>query len=558
MRPQAVSEREAWQLIYYIRGVARPPGTHGDASAIHRVAEPLTGLHAVDAGRLLQARQTPEDWLMYSGAYDGWRYSPLKQVSAANVRQLRVQWILQLPGSEVVESTPLVVDGVMFVTGPPNNVFALDAGKGTVLWAYRRQLPDGLRPCCGLVNRGVAISGTRAYLATLDAHLVALDTKTGTVAWDVKLADYDAGYTATGAPLVIGGKVIVGIAGGEYGIRGFLDAYDSGSGRRLWRFNTIPGPGEAGHDSWGGESWKTGGAPTWLTGAYDPELGLVYWGVGNPGPNYDGHPRPGNNLYSNSVVALDVTSGMLRWHFQFTPHDEHDWDAVQIPVLVDRDWRGTRRHLMLWANRNGFYYVLDRATGEFLLAQPFVRQSWADHIDASGRPILRPNTSPTGAGTLVYPGVVGGTNWWSPAYSPQTGYLYVPVLDEGGIFLKQEAVTYRRGEPFVGSTHQGIPEERGFTAVRAIHAETGEVAWDHRFESTPSRHLINGVMATGGGLVFGSDGSSVVGLDAVSGRELWRFQTGGQIWAAPIAYEVGGTEIVAVAAGSTIIAFGLK
>jgi alcohol dehydrogenase (cytochrome c) len=556
MRAQRVTEREAWQLITYLRGRA------GQGRMVSLGPTPLAPellkLRPVDSMRLTEARQTPADWLSYSGGYDGWRYSGLHQITAKNVAGLRVQWILQLHSSEKVEVSPVVADGVMFLTEPPGAVVAVDASTGRQLWFYVHPLPTDLRVCCGQVNRGVAIGGNTLFIATLDAHLIALDARTGSLLWDTKLADYSAGYSGTGAPLVVGNRVIIGIAGGEFGTRGFLDAYDVASGARLWRFNTVPGPGEPGSETWSGDSWRRGAGPTWLTGSYDPKLGLIYWGVGNPGPNFDLSARPGNNLYTNSVIALDVATGKLRWHFQFTPHDEHDWDANQIPVLVDGDWQGRRRPLMLWANRNGFYYVLDRSTGEFLLGRPFVKQTWADSLTASGVPVRRPDTSPSRAGTAVFPSILGGTNWWSPSYSPHTGYLYVPVLELGGIYHKESApYQYRPGEFYVGSTHKPVPADSGWTAIRAIRAETGEVAWDHRLEGRPHL-LVNGVMATAGGVVFGSDVEHLVALDAASGRELWRFNAGGQIWAAPVAFEVGNTQLVVVAAGNSIMAFGLK
>jgi alcohol dehydrogenase (cytochrome c) len=561
MRPQTVSEQEAWQLVTYIRRRAPGPGPLAEGRHSDSIPVLLARWRGVDGARLDRARANPADWLMYSGAYDGWRYTSLTQVSSTNVSRLRVQWILQLPSAaERVETSPVVVDGVMFATVPPSTVFAIDAGTGKVLWSYRRQMPDGLRLCCGQVNRGVAVSGSRVFVATLDAHLVALDAKTGAATWDAKLADYEAGYSATGAPLIVGNNVIVGIAGGEYGIRGFVDAYDAESGQRIWRFNTIPEPGEKGHETWGGESWRTGGAPTWLTGAYDPELGLVYWGVGNPAPAFNAGSRPGSNLFSNSVVALEAATGKLRWYFQFTPHDDHDWDSVQIPVLVDGTWQGRPRRLMLWANRNGFYYVLDRVTGEFLLARPFGKQTWAAGIDSSGTPILRSNTSPTMAGITVYPNATGATNWWSPAYSPQTKLLYVPGAEQGGIYTKT-AVPFRRGESFMGSASQSLTGETAWTGVRAIQAESGKVAWDHRFAIAPgdsTRRPINGVMATAGGLLFTGDGSNLVALDAKTGRELWAFNTGGAMHAAPVVYQVDGAQVIAVAAGSAILAFGLN
>src|SRR5947208_1901036 len=364
-------------------------------------------------------------------------------------------------------------DGVMYVTQPPDKVLALDADTGHVLWSYRRELPGTLPLCCYRSSRGVALLGDRVYVGTLDAHLVALDGRTGTVVWDVAVGDPQAGYSITGAPLAVKGNVIVGVGGGEFGIRGFLDAYDATTGKRAWRFYTVPAPGERGHETWSGASWKTGGAPTWLTGSFDPDSNVVYWGVGNPSPPYQGDERAGDNLYSNSVVAVDADTGTLKWHFQFTPHDEHDWDSCQIPVLADRQFGGTRRRLMVWPNRNGFYYVLDRETGQFLLAREFATQSWADGISPDGRPRVKPGSSPSAKGTLAYPGLLGGSNWVSPAYNPDTGLLYVPTVERGTIFFKGKA-HFTPGALFAGGGHQAVAGASHWTAVRALSVETGE------------------------------------------------------------------------------------
>ena len=368
--------------------------------------------------RLLRAEQDPGNWLTYSASYRSHRFSRLNQINRDNVKNLRLNWVFQFRSLDKVETTPLVVDGIMYVTQPPNDVFALDIRTGRPFWSYKHNLPEKVNVCCGRVNRGLAILGDRLYMGTLDSHLIALDAKTGALIWDVEVADYRAGYSITVAPLAVKDKVIVGIAGGEFGIRGFLDAYDAKTGKRVWRFYTVPGPGEPGNETWEGESWKTGGAPTWVTGSFDPELNLIYWGTGNPGPDYNGEVRKGDNLYSDCVIALDADTGKLKWYFQFTPHDVHDWDATQIPVLVDAEFRGHQRKLMLWANRNAFFYLLDRETGEFLLAKAFARQTWAERIDEKGRPVRKPKTSPTSEGTLVHPAVEGGTNWYSPSYSP--------------------------------------------------------------------------------------------------------------------------------------------
>ncbi|MBI3682186.1 MAG: PQQ-binding-like beta-propeller repeat protein, partial [Acidobacteria bacterium] len=355
--------------------------------------------------QLLKADETPGDWLHYSGDYASHRFSRLAQITPANVKELRVKWVFQRPMREKFETTPLVADGVMYLTVPPNDAYAVDAGTGVKLWEYRRNLPSKIQVCCGQVNRGFAILGDRLFLGTLDAQLIALDRKTGRLLWESELFDYSKGYSVTHAPLVVKDKVIVGVAGGEYGIRGFIDAYYADSGKRAWRFYTVPGPGEFGHDTWESDSWKTGGASVWITGSYDPELNLTYWGTGNPGPDWNGDVRRGDNLFSDSVVALDADTGRRKWHFQFTPHDVHDWDATQLMVLADRPYKGRMRKLLVTANRNGFYYVLDRASGEYLHSIAYVKQDWAMGIDEKGRPMRAPGKLPTPEGNKVYPQV---------------------------------------------------------------------------------------------------------------------------------------------------------
>ena len=357
----------------------------------------------VSFDRIRNAAKEPESWVTYSGNYSAHRFSPLSQIVPGNVDRLEVAWIYQIPSQHKVETTPLVADGVMYISEPPSNVTALDLRTGRPLWSYRRRIADDMRVCCGQVNRGVALLGDLVYIGTVDAYLVALDARTGIPRWETKVAEYTTGHSVTVAPLAVKDKIVVGIAGGEYGIRGFLDAYDALTGKLAWRAWTIPGPGEPGNDSWSGESWKTGGAPTWVTGAYDPDLNLVYWGTGNPGPDWNGDVRKGDNLYSDSVLAIDADTGKLKWHFQFTPHDVHDWDANQVPVLMDGEIRGERRKLLITANRNAFYYALDRTSGQFLLAKPYVKQTWASGVDDRGRPIRLPNTAPTVEGTRVWP-----------------------------------------------------------------------------------------------------------------------------------------------------------
>ncbi|MCE2541392.1 MAG: PQQ-binding-like beta-propeller repeat protein [Acidobacteria bacterium] len=385
-------------------------------------------LRPVTWERLLNAADEPENWLMYSGTLDSKRYSGLEQIHNRNVGNLELKWAYQIPEIDRAETTPLVVDGVMFVTEAPSNVVALDAATGRQYWRYNHELPDDLRICCGRNNRGVAILGETLFMSTLDAHTVAIDARTGNLVWNTETAPHASGYSKTAAPLIVKDQVITGIAGGEYGIRGFLDSYDAASGARNWRTYTIPGPDEPGNQTWLGESWRTGGSPTWITGAYDPDLDLVYWGTGNPGPDWNGEVRLGDNLYSDSVLALDGENGNLEWYFQFTPHDIHDWDAIQVPILGDIRYEGEMRRVMMWANRNAFYYTLDRETGEFLVGKPYALQTWAEGLDENGRPIRVPNMEPSPEGKLVSPTIGGGTNWWSPTFSPRTGLYYVNLL----------------------------------------------------------------------------------------------------------------------------------
>jgi len=552
MPGQDVPDRESWQLVAFVRSLqAEAADTAGAAAPV------VVDFRPVDPAELEQPPRA--DWLTYSGQYAAHRHSPLGQITPANASRLGAAWMLQLPGTitDPIETSPLVIDGIMFLTVPPQQVLAIDLRTHRTRWTWQRRLPDDLAVCCNLVNRGLAVRDRTLYVGTLDAHLVALDGRTGEVLWDVEVAEHAQGYSITGAPLVVGDMVITGIAGGEFGIRGFIDAYDAATGDRRWRFYTVPAPGDPGGETWTADTWQTGGAPTWLTGAYDPALGLLYWGVGNPGPNYTGDTRPGDNLYSNSVVALEAATGRLRWHFQFTPHDEHDWDAVQVPVLADiAVVGGAARPVLIWANRNAFYYVLDRATGELLTVRPFARQTWADSLDVRGRPWTRADARPSRTGTLVWPSVSGATNWWSPSYSPATGLLYVPILERPGIYFAGEAV-HEPGMPFTGSASQGVLGEPFYAAVRALRAATGALAWEYRFPLRTDRSTIGGVLSTASGVVFAGDRNIFYALDARTGRELWSFDTGGLILAGPVTYLVDGRQFVSVAAGKTLIGFAV-
>ena len=504
--------------------------------------------------RLVAAAEEPQNWLMYSGTFDSQRFSGLDQIHIRNVNQLELKWAYQIPALDRAETTPLVVDGVMFVTEAPSNVVALDAATGRQFWRYEHELPEDLRICCGRNNRGVAILGETLYMSTLDAHLVAIDARTGNLLWNREVADHRGGYSKTAAPLVVKDQVVTGIAGGEFGIRGFLDSYDADTGVRAWRTYTIPGPDHPDNQSWSGDSWRTGGSPTWITGSYDPDLDLVYWGTGNPGPDYNGEVRGGDNLYADSALALDGDTGEMAWYFQFTPHDVHDWDAIQIPVLADLDIAGESRRVMMWANRNGFYYTIDRETGEFLLGKPFARQTWAQGLDENGRPIRVPGMFPNEQGIVVSPPAAGATNWMSPTYSPRTGLLYVMSYDgEAQFFIRDEE--YVEGDRFIGGGQQQIlPADEYTSAVRAIDPRTGDRRWEYRVQPW----TWSGLLATAGDLVFGgSTDGYFYALDAVSGEELWHMTVGAQVRAAPISYAVDGKQYVAIAAGNVVYAFGL-
>ncbi|HIE93770.1 MAG TPA: PQQ-dependent dehydrogenase, methanol/ethanol family [Acidobacteria bacterium] len=505
--------------------------------------------------RLLNAADEPENWLMYSGTLDSQHFSGLDQVHNRNVGDLELKWAYQIPQLDRAETVPVVVDGVMFITEAPSNVVAVDAATGRQYWRYNYPLPDDLRICCGRNNRGVAILGETLYMSTLDAHLVAIDARSGNLVWDKELADYRAGYSKTAAPLIVKDEVVTGMAGGEYGVRGFIDSYNAESGELEWRADTIPGPDHPDNQTWAGDSWRTGGSATWITGAYDPDLDLVYWGTGNPGPDWNGDVRMGDNLYSDSAMALNHETGGLEWYFQFTPHDVHDWDAIQVPILADLEFDGEMRKVMMWANRNAFYYTLDRETGEFLVGKPFAKQTWAEGLDSNGRPIRIPGTFPTAEGTTVSPPVGGGTNWFSPAYSPRTELFYVQAYDGEDIFYKRDE-DYVEGDQFTGGGGQRpLPVDNYQSAIRAIDPKTGNLRWEYEIQPRSTA----GIMATAGDLVFsGSIDGYFFALDAVSGDELWHMNVGRMVHSSPMSYAVDGKQYITIAAGNVVYTFGLR
>jgi alcohol dehydrogenase (cytochrome c) len=531
--------------------------------------------------RLLAADREPQNWLTYSGGNNGWRHSPLTQITPANARNLEMKWVFQADSTEKLESTPLVVDGVMYVTQPPNDIVALDAKTGHIFWIYQYRVAPDARVCCGRINRGLAILGDTLFMGTIDAHLVAVDAKNGRQIWDTRVGTAAQGYAVTMAPLVVKDKVIIGTAGGEQGIIGFIAGFDAATGKQLWRFNTIPGPGEPGNETWGGDSWKHGAGSLWVTGSYDPDLNLTYWGIGNPGPDWNPDKRPGDNLYTCSAVALDPDTGELKWHFQFTPNDGMDWDSAQVPVLVDLDWNGDsgsaagserpgrieRRKLMLWANRNGFFYVLDRTNGKFVRGAPFVKQNWASGLDQNGRPIRLLNTGSQPGGTLTYPNAQGGTNWFSPSWSPRTGLFYVGAWNEASAVAQSYPVEFVEGRGYTGgSPSSKMPsirrprintwtETAGHGEILALDPRTGNARWRFVMHDVTDA----GILTTGGNVLFaGNREGYIMALDARDGTVLWQKLLSGQISSSPISYEVDGQQFVALSAYHGVFVFGLR
>ena len=523
------------------------------AAALLLMALALFGAVNVTERQLSDAQSDSANWLTYGRNHAGWRYSELAEINASTVSRLAPRWIYQTGEAGSHETTPLVFGGMMFVTGPSNHADALDLLTGKQIWHYQKTPPPALSQCCGQPNRGFAALGNRLYKVNIEATLVALDAITGAVIWEKPIEDHKSGFTATGAPIIVKNKVVVGIAGAEFGTRGFIDAYDAMTGERAWRFYTVAAKGDPGGDTWDGESWQRGGGSTWITGTYDAELNLIYWGTGNPGPGMDGSVRAGDNLYTCSLVAIDADTGKLKWHFQFTPHDTHDWDAVADPVLIDLDVKGRTVKAVVQADRNGYFYALDRTNGKLLAAAPYTKVTWSTGIDAIGRPKLVPGMDPSEEGTRVCPGIGGGHNWSATAYSPQTKLFYFNSSEYCQlVFLHRQE--YRKGQWYQASTETDAPGETITGSVIAVDPSTGETRWRFPMVSpTPA-----GVLATAGGLVFTGDGhGNLVALDARTGKPLWHFQTGGGIIAPPITYLLNGKQQIAIAAGSSIISFAL-
>jgi alcohol dehydrogenase (cytochrome c) len=523
---------------------------------------------SVDEKALLSAEENNGNWLMYDRTYNAHRYSSLKQINQKNVSRLQPLWTFQTGVLDGFECTPLIIDGIMYVTTPWNHAYAIDCKTGSQLWHYQKSLPQNLALCCDAVNRGFAAFGDRLYMATLDAHLVCLDKNTGEEIWDEAITAhgkngeeekdiYKMAYSATLAPLIVKGKVIIGISGAEYGIRGFIDAYNSETGKREWRFYTGPAAEDEGEHSkkamktWAGQSWLTGGGSAWVTGTYDPELNTLYWGIGNPSPDFNGTVREGDNLYTCSILALNPDDGAYKWHFQNSPHDLWDYDGVNTPVLVDIKKDGKTIKALIQAHRNGYFYCVNRENGEFIYGKPFCEVTWADRKKGAdgldpktGRPFVNPAALPTKEGVRVCPGAAGGKEWNPMAYHPGTGYAYVPVINNCAKFTADKAF-FIKGQPYWGSSLTLIDGEAS-GAFKAIDVASGEIKWEVKTRSP----MVAGVLATGGGLVFTGDAEGFfTAYDAKTGDDLWHFQCGSGHHASPITYTLDGKQYIAVCVG---------
>jgi alcohol dehydrogenase (cytochrome c) len=509
------------------------------------------------AGERYREVTSETGWPGYNGEPGGNRHTALDQIAPSNVARLGSRWLFTLPNTARLEVTPVVVDGLMYVTSA-NECYALDAGSGRQVWHYRRpRTRELVGDAASGINRGAAVAGDRVFMVTDHAHLIALDRFTGDLLWDTEMADYRQNYFATSAPLAAGGMVVSGVAGGEHGVRGFVAAFDQATGKEAWRFWTVPKPGEPGSETWQGPGIAHGGAPTWFTGTYDPGLETVYWPTGNPSAEYNGDDRQGDNLYSDCILALDVKTGKLTWYFQFTPHDLWDWDATETPLLVDAEWQGRPRKLLAQANRNGFFYVLDRTDGKLLLAKPFIRNiTWASGIGADGRPAKEPNQEPTEAGTRVCPSQDGATNWFSPSYSPSTGLVYVQTFEKCSVYTKTETGEWQPGKSYLGGSQRRSPNDKPEKILKAIDLRTGSIAWE--LPQPGSANSWGGTLSTASGLViFCEESGALMAADAKTGKPLWSFQAN-QLWkASPMTYMFDGKQYIAVASGSNIIAFSL-
>lgn len=534
-----LTETQRWQLISYFRSL----GARSDiVTAKARADKPVLDV-AVPYDTIAAKAQPDADWMTYSGSYSGIRHSALRTINRANVNRLTLKWIRQFENGPALEVTPLVRNGVMFVTAPPCNVQALDAATGRRLWDWHCIPLNLLNGEFGIKNRGVALLDDKVFYSAPDSRLFALNAATGKQVWQATVEQNDKVYYISGAPIAFRDVVVTGTSSRQVG-RSAIVAFDVNTGKERWRFHTVPGAGERGHETWSGDSWRNGGGPVWLTGSYDPVLDLLYWGVGNPKPDYDEEVRKGDNLFTNAVVALQGTTGELKWHFQFVPADNRDWGANQIPVLVDYAQAGGVEKRMLWANRNGYYYVFDREKGAYLFSKPFAQATWTPGLTAGGRPLPLPPEEGN-EGRLIYPGNVGATHWSSPTYYAERDLMILPVLEQGMVYFKSFGSWPRAsGRPF-------------YTGVRALNARTGDLVWERKHAPRLVDNFMPGLASTAAGLVFGSDQSTFFALDGDNGELLWSTETGGTIIANPMTFEVNGEQLVSIAAGGDLLTFGL-
>jgi alcohol dehydrogenase (cytochrome c) len=578
MPPVAVNDAEMGPLTTFLRGLQRQaPRVEAVRATFHTTdgkslegeilnqgfddVQLRTADHRVHllrrAGEHYREVTSQTDWPGYNGDAGGNRYTKLAQINKNNVARLGAKWIFSLPNTARLQVTPVVVGGIMYVSAA-NECYALDGGTGRQIWHYHRARTRGMAgDAAAGTNRGVATAAGRLFMVTDDAHLLALDRFNGDTLWETEMADWHLNYFATSAPLAVGNLVVAGTGGGEHGARGFVAAFDQSTGKEVWRFWTVPLPGEPASETWRGKGIAHGGAPTWFTGTYDAELDTVYWPTGNPSAEYYGDDRAGDNLYSDCILALDAKTGKLKWHYQGTPHDLWDWDATETPVVIDAPWHGQRRKLLLHANRNGFFYIFDRTDGKLLLAKPFVRNlTWASGVDSTGRPIKNPGQEPSADGTKVCPSQDGATNWYSPSFNPATGLYYVQTFEKCSVYTKADPGAWTPGKEYLGGSQRRPQGEKPERILKAIDIQTGKISWE--LPQPGPAESWGGTLTTSTGLViFGAEGGALMAADAFTGKPLWSFETN-QLWkASPMTYEFDGKQYIAVAAGSSIIAFGV-
>lgn len=551
MQASTLGTSEVWRLVSYL-------SRERDNEEFQQT--PVQAEFSLDVPfqRIVDSANEPANWLTYSGNYSGHRHSTLTHIDPSNVEHLALAWVVQTNAKEKIESSPIVVDGLLFTSLPEGRVLALDAKTGDEIWRWSTNIPETLPVCCGRVNRGVAVLDKSVFVTTLDNRLFSLDANNGSVNWETQVADPNAGYSMTVAPLALNGQIVVGVSGGEFGIRGFVDAYDATSGRRNWRFYSTPSPGNFGAETWSGDSWQTGGGPTWVTGSYDPRTNTLFWGVGNPSPDFDGSGREGDNLFTNSIVALNADTGEYKWHFQFTPHDLHDRAAAQVPILVfsDKD-KPEQKDRLVQANRNAFYYELDLSDGSYLGSFAFSKQNWARNIDENGRPVVEPSARPSPKGALVWPGASGATNWWPHSYDSVRNLLIVPTLERPAVFYLRSGQPHTPNAMWLGGATSRSPGSTSKSQIMAIQPGSKEIKWVYNIP-TESRGVFGGVMTTASGLSIFGESSHMYILETKTGRELWRVNLGGQVGGPPVSYLIDNSQFITISAGDNIYAFRMS